>query len=250
MQDAKYVQSLLSDIKECNSRITKINQENERNRGSRETIRKQISEEAKKYYEAYGVQLVSEENNQFVVNEEVIQQEFDAVCKEAEENIAKVSKMLDLINQGRFDELNLMVGAEKVETEQKQVSGLRAHGVSTGGSIQITNNSGVQQSGGTSKTTEQTQQVTQDTTSTSTPSRYGQPATQQGRRYSSQGATPTQQTPSRKYGAPTPTPVTNSRYQPQGSRPAPSGTPSVAQTSATQSQYSSLTRGTRFQGTN
>lgn len=267
-KNSQYVVGLLDSIKKCNSDIARINQENERNRGSKEIIKKQILAEAEKYMQAYGVQLVYENDNGLVVDEELINNEFESVCRDAEENIAKMTKMLDLISQKRYDELNLLIGGEKTTENQKQNS-LRNHGVNHG-SVTVTSVPSNNTQSTEQAYTQSEQQSTINRGTYTQPAQNTQPVQNTQPTYTAQTtyqAQPSQQevTSSSRYrSTPTQQPITPSQYQQtqQGQQPPTSGvqqttgttrrygspTPPVASTqSSTQRQYSALTSGTRFQ---
>lgn len=106
------IDELLKEIEKCNKQILEINKRNDRERGRRDEIENNLKKQLNKYKEDYGVELHLDDM-------ESIMTEYKKVYEERKEEVEKVGKILSLIQEGKFTEVNLMLGVS-VESETPQ----------------------------------------------------------------------------------------------------------------------------------
>lgn len=106
------IDELLKEIEKCNKQILEINKRNDRERGRRDEIENNLKKQLNKYKEDYGVELHLDDM-------ESIMTEYKKVYEERKEEVEKVGKILSLIQEGKFTEVNLMLGVS-VESETSQ----------------------------------------------------------------------------------------------------------------------------------
>lgn len=107
------VDELLKDIEKCNKQILEINKRNDRERGRRDEIESNLKKQLNKYKETYGVELSLDDM-------ESIKAEYQKVYEERKEEVEKVGKILSLIQEGRYTEVNLMLGVSQPAEEAQE----------------------------------------------------------------------------------------------------------------------------------
>lgn len=107
------VDELLKDIEKCNKQILEINKRNDRERGRRDEIESNLKKQLNKYKETYGVELSLDDM-------ESIKAEYQKVYEERKEEVEKVGKILSLIQEGRYTEVNLMLGVSQTSEEEHE----------------------------------------------------------------------------------------------------------------------------------
>lgn len=114
------VSELTNKIELCNKKIKNVNTESSKRQGRKEQLIAQQEQEIKNYKELFGVELNVNDRKQ-------IEEEFKKVTQEKIKEIEKMEKALDLIENGKFIELNALLGIQKETTKQKTGQQLTYH---------------------------------------------------------------------------------------------------------------------------
>lgn len=106
------VNELLASIEMCNKKIAEINRKTAVEIGRKKEITENLEKMLKQYKEKYGVELSLD-------NKEKIEEEYNKVIEERAAQAEKMEKVLSYIEQGKYTEVNLMLGVSTTDKKEE-----------------------------------------------------------------------------------------------------------------------------------
>lgn len=113
MDNKQTVDELLSKIEQCNKKITEINRRTAVEMGRKKEITENLEKMLAQYKEMYGVELSLD-------NKDKIEEEYQKVVQERAEQAEKMEQVLAFVEQGKYTEVNMMLGLSMSEEESKK----------------------------------------------------------------------------------------------------------------------------------
>lgn len=113
MDNKQTVEELLSKIEQCNKKITEINRKTAVEMGRKKEITENLERMLAQYKEVYGVELSLDDKSR-------IEEEYEKVVQERAEQAEKMEKVLAYIEQGKYTEVNMMLGLSMTEEDDKK----------------------------------------------------------------------------------------------------------------------------------
>lgn len=113
MEDNQNVKELLSKIEQCNKQIAEINRKTAVEIGRKKEITENLEKMLAQYKEKYGVELS-------LGNKGKIEEEYKKVISERAEQAEKMEKVLSYVEQGKYTEVNLMLGVSMSQEEDRK----------------------------------------------------------------------------------------------------------------------------------